>query len=76
MFLVLRARVELARLTAQASKTCAATNYAISARLFAKNQANIEFIFFGNESLARHFQRKLFRQIFAFIFFQLAVGIL
>ena len=38
---VLRARLELARLTALAPKTSAATNYAISANFIAKNQVKL-----------------------------------
>ena len=41
MVLVLRARLELARLTALAPKTSAATNYAISAYFIAKKQVNL-----------------------------------
>jgi len=39
--LVLRARLELARLTALAPKTSAATNYAISALFFNQKGANL-----------------------------------
>ena len=53
--MVLRARLELARLTALAPKTSAATNYAISAR-FCQITSKFEFIVFGCESLARHFR--------------------
>jgi hypothetical protein len=59
--LVLRARLELARLSAWASKTHVATNYTISARLNCQKTSKFEFIVFGNESLARHFSPKLFR---------------
>ena len=43
--LVLRARLELARLTALAPKTSAATNYAISADFICKKQANLNLSF-------------------------------
>ncbi len=44
-----RARLELARLTAQASKTCVATNYTISAAQFS---TNFEFNESNDECLA------------------------
>ena len=60
--LVLRARLELARLTAWASKTHVATNYTISAAFDCQKTSKFEFIVFGCESLARHFSGNLFRQ--------------
>jgi hypothetical protein len=62
IFLMLRARLELARLTAQASKTCVATNYTISACFNCQKTSKFEFIVFGCESLARRFSGDLFRQ--------------
>jgi hypothetical protein len=47
--LVLRARLELARLAALAPKTSVATNYTISARLYAKKQANLNLSDLGTK---------------------------
>ncbi len=50
--MVLRARLELARLSAWASKTHVATNYTTSAKFSAQPNRKLEFIGLGGECLA------------------------
>ena len=61
--MVLRARLELARLTALAPKTSAATNYATSAKIW-KIFNNFEFIGLERECLARQFSEIYFLKDF------------